>query len=416
MLDDRYGNAMATSSDVARDAYVEGVDHMLAATFGGLQAFERAVEADPGFALGHIGLARARMYAADMPGARASVDRAMEFSGGISQREQQHIAIYDLMLGGKPAQAREEVWAHVKDYPRDALVAQLNTNIFGLIGFSGLPGREAELFAYTALLEPHYGEDWWMMSMHSLSMCEIGRPAEALELMEKSLALNPRNANASHFKAHELYELGQAEAGLAYLRDWMVGYDRRSILHGHNSWHAALWELELGDIDAMWASVDQAIAPGASESLAINVVTDTAALYWRAEMMGVEVAPERWRAISEYTAQAFPKTGQSFVDMHAGLAHAMAGDGDLLAKLAQSSNGYAGDLIQPLTQVWMAIAKQNWAEALEHLTPVMADHARVGGSKAQRDLLELTQAHVLMKLGLAEEAKRGLKSRRPLFA
>ncbi len=415
MRNDGYGNPMSTGSDAARDAYVEGVDHILAATHGAKEAFERAIEADPGFALAHTGLARAQMYAADMGGARVSVDRALQVSG-LTAREEQHIAIFDLMLSGKPAEARKAVWEHVKEYPRDAMAAQLNTNVFGLIGFSGLPGREAELLAYTSFLSPHYCEDWWMTSMHSLSLCETGQPAPALELMERSLALNPRNANASHFKAHELYELGEAETGLAYLRDWMVDYDRRSILHGHNSWHTALWELQLGQIDAMWETVDDAIAPGCSESLPINVLTDTAALYWRAELLGVDVAPERWAAVSAYAAEHFPKAGQSFADMHAALAHAMAGDGARLATLAETTNGYAGDLVAPVSKVWKAVAAGDWSSALDDLTPLMADHARIGGSRAQRDLLELTYVNILLKLGKSSEAHRFLRTRRPVFA
>ena len=45
MRDDRYGNAMTTGSDAARDAYVEGVDHVLAATYGARAAFETALAA-----------------------------------------------------------------------------------------------------------------------------------------------------------------------------------------------------------------------------------------------------------------------------------------------------------------------------------------------------------------------------------
>jgi hypothetical protein len=40
----------------------------------------------------------------------------------------------------------------VAEYPRDALITQTCASIFGLIGFSGKPGREAELLAYTASL------------------------------------------------------------------------------------------------------------------------------------------------------------------------------------------------------------------------------------------------------------------------
>ena len=58
MLHDRYDNPITTSSQAARDAYIDGVDKFLAAQSGAIEAFEQAAEADPGFALAHMGLAR----------------------------------------------------------------------------------------------------------------------------------------------------------------------------------------------------------------------------------------------------------------------------------------------------------------------------------------------------------------------
>ena len=415
MLEDRYGNIMTTDSDTACAAYIEGVDHILAATFGAREAFETALEADPEFGLAEAGLARALMYEGDMSGAKAAIGRAVMLKPKLAQREKQHVDIFEAMLSGKPVEARKMILAHVIDHPRDALAAQACTNVFGLIGFSGCPGREADLLAYTAWLTPHYGEDWWMMSMHSLSLCETGHTGPALALMERSLELNNSNANGSHFKSHAQYEAGLKDEGLAYLQDWIPGYDRRGILHGHLSWHLALWALHQDELDLMWQTVDTAIAPGMSESLPINVLTDTAALFWRAELAGVDVTPERWKSLSDYAAKTFPAPGQSFADIHAALSHAVAGEGSRLAKLAEATNGYAGDLVAPVARGWRAIAAQNWIGALEELTPVMADHARLGGSRAQRDLLELTYLNVLMKLGRGDEAQRMIKMRRPVF-
>ncbi|WP_204268150.1 hypothetical protein, partial [Escherichia coli] len=59
-LKDRYGNELSTSSVAARDAYLAGVDSLMAATPGMDTAFQASVEADDGFALGHISLARAK--------------------------------------------------------------------------------------------------------------------------------------------------------------------------------------------------------------------------------------------------------------------------------------------------------------------------------------------------------------------
>jgi tetratricopeptide (TPR) repeat protein len=418
MQHDRYGNPLGTQSAEAAASYVQGVDHILANTFGGVEAMAHAVALDAQFALGHIGHARALMYANDMGGARAAVDRAAALSDGSSDRERSQIQIYVLLMGGKPVEARAAVQAHVRDWPRDALVAQLNCQVFGLIGFSGCAGREAEMLAYTSALAPAYGEDWWFLSVHAQSLCENGRPDRALEVMERSLALYDGNANASHFKAHALYEMGQTAQGRTYLDDWMEGYDPRGLLHGHLSWHAALWALEQGDMTAFWRWYDGGVGPGTGpgSALPINVLTDAAALLWRAELAGQNIAPERWHTVSAYATERFANPGQSFADMHAALAHAMAGDGAALAKLAEASRGFAADLVRPVARGWQAVARQDWDGALEALTPVMADHARFGGSRAQRDLLELTWMLCLMRLGRKDEAKRAAATRRPVFA
>lgn len=58
MLADRYGLTVSSTSEVARDAYVAGADCILSAIAGWREHFGRAVEADPAFALAHIGFAR----------------------------------------------------------------------------------------------------------------------------------------------------------------------------------------------------------------------------------------------------------------------------------------------------------------------------------------------------------------------
>ncbi len=44
--------------------------------------------------------------------------------------------------------------------------------------------------------------------------------------------------------------------GVNYLNAWMPNYDKRSLLHGHLSWHQALWALHDGDESVMWKIVD----------------------------------------------------------------------------------------------------------------------------------------------------------------
>ncbi|WP_425040252.1 tetratricopeptide repeat protein [Primorskyibacter sp. S187A] len=416
MQTDSYGNTLTTSSAEAIEAYNEGLHLHLSGNYGAPEAFERATTADPGFAAGHIARARALMTPAQMAEARAALAQAQSLTRGITDREAAQIAIMARLFSGDAVGTRHAVKAHVADHPRDALIAQLCTNIFGLIGFSGKVGREADLLAYTTMLMPHYRGDWWMMSMHALALCETGQPQASLELMEDALALNPRNAQASHFKAHAQYEMGQTGEGRTFLDRWMADYDPRSILHGHLNWHLALWALQDGDLPAMWGYVDDGVCPdGPTQSMPINVLTDTAAIYHRAELAGHSVAPGRWHSLSDYAALYFPNAGQSFADMHAALAHAMAGEGERLARLAEATKGFAADMIPGLASAWSAIARQDWQRAVRALTPIMATTERIGGSRAQRDLLELTYANALMRMGQSAEAHRVLATRRAIM-
>lgn len=413
---DHYGNAVSTHSADAVEAYDKGVHLFLGGNYGAVEAFQTCIEADDTFSLGHAGLARAAMMGGDMVKAKSEIDRAEQLAESDDKRAQQHIEAMALLLSGQAAQARDKVKAHVREFPCDALAAQLCSNVFGLIGFSGEVGREADLLAYTADLLPHYDGDWWMMSMHALSLCETGQTQKSLDLMEQALTINPRNANGSHFKAHAQYEAGYLTEGRTYLDEWLKDYDKRSVLHGHLSWHSALWALHDGDEDAMWSRIDGGAAPDTGNSLPINVLTDTAAILYRAELAGISVDPARWSQMSNYAAQYFPETGQSFADIHAALSHAMAGEGERLAHIVETAKGYAGDLVKPVARAWGAIARQDWPTALQELVPVMATTERLGGSRAQRDLLELALVNVLLKLGQADEAQRNLNMRRPVLA
>jgi tetratricopeptide (TPR) repeat protein len=415
-LRDSYENEVTVASQSALDHYDHGVHQFLGAGYGAVQAFQSAIKIDNEFALGYAALARALMMAGQMPKAKEEIIKAQQLADKLDKRQRQHIECMALVLSGQSQKARQYVKRHVSEFPRDALVAQLCASVYGLIGFSGEVAREAELLAYTSALLPHYGQDWWMMSMHALSLCETGQLAASTALMDKSLAINSRNAHAAHFKAHTQYETGEIASGRKYLSNWLKDYDDRALLHGHLNWHTALWALQDNDEEGMWNAIDASVSPGAAKGLPLVVVTDTAAILYRAQLAGISVDPQRWSKLSDYAHQYFPNTGQSFVDMHAALSHAMAGNGDRLAHIVDNAKGYAADLVKPVARAWGAIAHEKWDDALEDLVLIMGSSVRFGGSRAQRDLLELTYTNVLLKLGKSEEAQRFLTTRRQVLS
>jgi hypothetical protein len=413
MLNDRYGNPLSTNSTAARDAYVRAVDSLLAATPGTDTAFAEAVAADESFALAHIGLARAKQLMGRGHEAKAPRARALELAAGTTPREQSHIAIFDKILTGQGEAALAAIREHIKTWPRDAMALAPATSVFGLIGFSGKVGREKEQLALLEPLDIHYGNDWWYRTQLAFAQIELGRLDEGERNIEAALARNPASAHAAHIRSHLFYERGEREAGLAFLTDWMKHYGRDGLLHCHNSWHMALWSMETGRHADAWRIYDEALRPGAAWGPQVNVATDGPAFLLRAEMAGQPRKPELWRELAEYSTKWFGKPGLSFVDMHTVLAYAMAGDEEKLAAFADNPRGAAGDMVPPMARGFRAFAQGDWKTAIAEIEPLLPTHERLGGSRAQRDLLEYVVASAKLRAGQRDEAHAFIQSRRP---
>ena len=418
MQTDRYGNVLSTNSATARDAYVEGVDLVLSGNYGAEEAFQRAVDADDGFALGFAGLARAAQVMAHGAEAREAMDKAVELAASreLTERERNHVAAMDFLIAGNGAAALKAMRAHAKEHPRDVLVIQPCTSVFGLIGFSGLAGREAEQLAFLNSLATHYDDDWWFNTAHAFAQCEVGQIAQSVDKIERSLAGNPNSAHGAHVRAHIYYENGETDAGYKYISGWRDGYDKRAPLMCHISWHVALWALERGECDRAWQIIDSNVRPAHASGPPLNVLTDTASFLMRSELVGEARRPDLWREVSTYAQKIFPNPGIAFADVHAALAHAVAGESAALEKVITDARGPARDLVTQMSEAFRAFAAQSWAEALALLTPSMSSHERIGGSRAQRDLLEFMYLGALLRLDRSDEAQRLLVMRRPMKA
>src|SRR5882757_1573856 len=143
MLADRYDLALSTAFEAARDAYVQGCD--LALTFypGAIEAFDRAIAADPSFSLPHAGKAQVLMREGNVAAARAALTAAKGLATGLSEREASHIRYFDLAFAGQTDAAIDALYAHLTGWPRDALVLATAANPNGLIGASGRNRAEA---------------------------------------------------------------------------------------------------------------------------------------------------------------------------------------------------------------------------------------------------------------------------------
>ena len=414
MLKDRYENPLTTSSAAARDAYVRGADLLLSANVGAEEAFRAAIEADDGFALAHISLARTLQIYGRAAEGKAPLARALELAPRTTAREQSHIAIFERILTGRGADGLALTREHIKTWPRDAFALAPSTSVFGLIGFSGLKGREEDQLALLAPLADAYGDDWWYRCLLAFAELELGQFDRALPNIEASLKAFPRNANAAHIRSHLYYEVGERNAGLAFLNDWARDYPRAGALHCHVSWHQALWSMELGRTDEAWRIYQQCLRPTAAWGPQINVLTDCASFLFRAELAGEARRPELWQEVSQYAAKWFPDPGVGFADLHAALAHAIAGNGEALERIIRNPKGPAADIVVPMAAAFGAFARSDWDGTIAAIEPHLGSHERLGGSRAQRDLVEYALIGAMLRAGRpVDDVARRIAIRRP---
>ena len=93
VLTDRYELPLSTASSAARDAYVEGCEAKLTMYPGAIERFDRAIAADPSFALAHAARAHLLLERGDAAAARASMMAAKSLAaravdGAVRRREE----------------------------------------------------------------------------------------------------------------------------------------------------------------------------------------------------------------------------------------------------------------------------------------------------------------------------------------
>ena len=418
---DHYNLPLSTTSVGAVDAYTRAAANLLAAGADLQAGFEAALALDEGFALAEIGRARCLATYGNGAAAKASAARARELVRGATAREISHVEALSLVIEGRGAQALDAIKAHMAQYPRDALVLQPATGIFGLIGFSGRRDREAEMLALLEPMVPHFGDDAWFLAVHAFAECEMGLLPSAERRVLRSLELAPHNANAAHVRAHVFYEFEQPQAGAEFLRAWLPTYAPTGLLRGHLSWHLALWELGLGDAATaqhLFATqIGACLQGGGPPTPPLNVLTDSVSWLWRSQLRGEAVSNADWRRLAGYAQERFAQAGLAFGDVHAALAFAQTGNTVALARQRDQLTQLAAErpasvVVRRIAAGFEAYAQQDWAQAAHLLGEDREDLVRIGGSRAQRELVDRTLLDALTRAGMIAESL-ALQAARP---
>jgi tetratricopeptide (TPR) repeat protein len=420
MLTDRYGLALATTAASARDAYVDGSDLALTLYPGAAAAYDRAIVADPDFALAHVGKAQVLMRQGQVAAARAALSAAKLVAAGLSEREASHLAFFDLVFAGQTDAAIGALHEHLAAWPRDALVVANAASPNGVIGGSGRIGQKREIAALMDGVAPHYNDDFWFLSLHAMALSEDGQLPVARAKIEQSVAANPRNAHGAHGFAHVCYESGDVDAARNFLSSWLPAYPREGFFYGHLSWHLSLCELQAGNWSQALGLYQDAIALDRHSGGPQLKVADGAAFLWRSELAGQPRDTARWRELYSYADSTLPQPGDGLSDLHVMLAQTVMNDDAGLDtrsrhmdELAREGRYRPGSYLPALARGFVAFERGDFSGAIDALAPLAGDNERIGGSRAQHDLIEFTLLKAYISADRLEEARRLLGTRRP---
>jgi hypothetical protein len=410
---DRYGLPLTTVSDAAAATYREGVDLMFSAWPGATEAFDAAIAADPDFALAHIARARHRFIHADVKAAQASVATARTLvTKTAGERERSHVEILALGMEGQSAKSLTLALAHLERWPRDAMIFVLPMGAFGLFAFSGMADHDQARVDLCEKLKGHYGNDWFFLTSLGWSHTENNNVAHGRAITQRAFEARRANANAVHALAHAMFEDGSGDDADRFITDWIPSYDRSGLLHGHICWHQALVALENGDADRALAIYAAKVHPNVTLAPPLNSVSDGSSLLWRLAAYGHEVPKALWADAAAHAERSFPKAGVPFADMHMALVAAATGNqaalnqriGELEKRLADGKLA-PGPVMLALCRALFAFGGGDYAACARILEPVAADVVRIGGSHAQREIIEDTLLVAFMKSGQPAKAR-----------
>ena len=403
---DDYGYVL-TTGETAAEAYVAGVRDLLRLRRDAHVRIAAALAHDPTFALAHADLALLGHEMCVDVDIAARLEDARRLAPRATARERSHVHAVDRHLQGDHV----PLLAHLKEYPRDALLLSI---AMPTIAFAGVTEVPAHAWAIVEDAGPSYGDDPWYLGLLAFVRQEQRRYDEAMALSCRALAADPSSGHAAHARSHAHYETGDHEQGLAWMDGWVIGAGAETESLTHFSWHAALHELSLGDLDAVRRRYLAQLQP--RQAVGCRAMVDTGSLLFRwaltpdaDDVPGLEeVARVTGRGVLE--APATP-----FLGLHAAVTLLALGDLDALRRLGArcGSHPHAAqrEVVAPLVDALSALGAGRASEAADRLAALAPTSWRLGGSDAQREIVEEIRIAALLRAERYDEARLVLDRR-----
>ncbi len=403
---DAYGYEL-TTGPLAADAYVGGIRDLLRLRTGAADRIASSIALDPTFAVGHAALALLGHEMCVEVDIAARLADARLHAARATERERSHVHAIERHLLGDPA----PLVHHLASYPRDALLLSVAMPTIAFAGVTDVPEQAWRIVEDAA---PAYGDDPWITGLMAFVRQEQRRFDEAMDLSCRSLAAEPSGGHAAHARAHAHYETGDHAAGLAWMDGWIDGDGAATDSLTHFSWHAALHELSIGDLTAVRARYDRQLQP--RQAVGCRALVDSGSLLFRwAITPDATDVPSIEEVVAVTGRDVLERPGTAFLGMHAAVALLATDDRvglrNLAAWCAQHPGATHREVVAPLATALGLLAAGRCSAAADRLAALGASTWRLGGSDAQREIVEEARIAALLRAGRYDEARQVLDAR-----
>jgi tetratricopeptide (TPR) repeat protein len=399
MAKDQQGLALSGAPESAA-AFDRAIADYYGLTGDPVGALKSALARDRDFALGGVAIAALYMiggFRGDHPEVVGALRAAEVAIGGATERERRHLGAAKAWAQGRTSLAILGWETILNDHPTDALALRLAQDAYFFLG------RSAAIRDCAQRVLPVWDRDNPLTSfvhgLYAFGLEETGDLMRAEDFGREALACNPRDAWATHALAHVMETASRQDDGVAFLRSTRADWTHAHFMAHHNGWHLALFLIEQGRFDEVLADYDRFTAPKLADDATLDRI-DAASLLWRLELEGVDVG-DRWATVADAWIAHADDHVLAFNDLHCAFAAARSPDPDHAIRVIRSLDTYervgSGDNRQVTAEVGrrliegaFAFGAGRYADAVEAILPVREEAIRIGGSHAQRDILNLT--------------------------
>lgn len=346
--------------------------------------------------------------------AAAYLRRAEAVSAAANRREAMLLDQLRLWIEGDVPAVQALGEQLVTDFPRDLAAVKLHQY------FSFNRGDAAAMLRIARLAEAANRDSPHLHGMLAFAHEQLHALDDAEVAARRALELKEKEPWAQHALAHVMLSTGRVREGVDFLASASRTWDGlNSFMYTHNWWHQALFQISLGDEQAVFDAYDHhvwGIEPTYSQDQ-VGAVS----LLARMEIAGMDVC-NRWEELARYLEPRATDTLQPFLTIQYlyGLARAERGEADTLMaaveERARASTGYDRavwhDVALPACRGVLAHARGRYADAVRWLSLANPRMTEIGGSHAQRDLFGQLLLDAHLKLGHWQTAHALLEMRR----